>query len=83
MTLLIIASARVEIADYLSAVDNPGFFEGDVTTLNPFRDLLGDRLPDTLDANGCVSPLDGVGIGLKIDTACIAEHPLIEGPCCV
>jgi D-galactarolactone cycloisomerase len=68
---------------YLSAVDNPGYFEGDVTTLNPFRDLLGDRLPYTLDANGCVSPLDGVGIGLKIDTAFIAEHPLIEGPCYV
>jgi L-alanine-DL-glutamate epimerase-like enolase superfamily enzyme len=68
---------------YLAAVDNPGYFEGDVTTLNPFRDLLGDRLPYALDANGCVSPLAGVGIGLKIDTAFIAEHPLIEGPCYV
>lgn len=68
---------------YLAAVDNPGYFEGDVTTLNPFRDLLGDLLPYTLDTQGCVSPLDGVGIGLKIDTAFIAEHPLIEGPCYV
>jgi L-alanine-DL-glutamate epimerase-like enolase superfamily enzyme len=68
---------------YLSAVDNPGYFEGDVTALNPFRDLLGHRLPYSLDAEGCVSPLDGAGIGLKIDTAFIAEHPLIEGPCYV
>jgi D-galactarolactone cycloisomerase len=68
---------------YLSSVDNPGYFEGDVTNLNPFRDLLGDRLPYSLDADGCVSPLEGVGIGLTIDTAFIAEHPLIEGPCYV
>jgi L-alanine-DL-glutamate epimerase-like enolase superfamily enzyme len=68
---------------FLAAVDNPGYFEGDVTTLNPFRDRLGDRLPYALDADGCVSPLDGVGIGLKVDEAFIAEHPLIEGPCYV
>lgn len=68
---------------FLSAVDNPGYFEGDVTVLNPFRDHMGDKLPYTLDANGCVTPLPGVGIGLKIDTAFIAEHPLIDGPCYV
>jgi L-alanine-DL-glutamate epimerase-like enolase superfamily enzyme len=68
---------------YLSAVDNPGYFEGDVTTLNPFRDHAADRLPYTLDANGCVSPLEGTGIGLRVDTAFIAEHPLIDGPCYV
>ena len=68
---------------YLCAVDNPGYFEGDVTTLNPFRDLMADKLPYELDANGCVSPRPGVGIGLKLDLAFIAEHPLIEGPCYV
>ena len=68
---------------YLCAVDNPGYFEGDVTTLNPFRDQLADRLPYSLDEQGCVRPLDGVGLGLKLDTAFIAEHPLIEGPCYV
>jgi D-galactarolactone cycloisomerase len=68
---------------FLAAVDNPGYFEGDVTTLNPFRDRLGDRLPYTLDADGCVQPLDGAGIGLRVDTAFIAEHPLIDGPCYV
>ena len=68
---------------YLCAVDNPGYFEGDVTSLNPFRDHLADRLPYALDADGCVRPHDGVGVGLKIDLDFIAEHPLIEGPCYV
>jgi D-galactarolactone cycloisomerase len=68
---------------FLCAVDNPGYFEGDVTALNPFRDQMADRVPYQLDAQGCVRPLDGVGIGLKIDARFIAEHPLIEGPCYV
>ncbi len=68
---------------FLAAVDNPGYFEGDVTVLNPFRDELADRLPYELDAQGNVQPLPGVGLGLKIDTAFIKAHPLIEGPCYV
>lgn len=68
---------------FLCAVDNPGYFEGDVTSLNPFRDALADRAPYRLDDQGCVRPHEGVGIGLKIDTHFIAEHPLIEGPCYV
>ncbi len=68
---------------FLCAVDNPGYFEGDVTALNPFRDHLADKLPYVLDAAGCVRPHAGVGIGLKIDTQFIAAHPLIEGPCYV
>ena len=68
---------------FLCAVDNPGYFEGDVTTLNPFRDLLADKAPYALDDNGCVAPHDGTGIGLKINLDFIREHPLIEGPCYV
>ena len=68
---------------YLCGVENPGYFEGDVTLLNPFRDHLADKLPYTLDGNGCVRPLEGVGIGLKIDLDFIKEHPLIDGPCYV
>ncbi|MFJ1300036.1 mandelate racemase/muconate lactonizing enzyme family protein [Pseudomonadota bacterium AL_CKDN230030165-1A_HGKHYDSX7] len=68
---------------YLCGIDNPGYFEADVTVLNPFRDELADRLPYELDADGCVRPLDGVGIGLRIDEDFIAKHPLIEGPCYV
>ncbi len=68
---------------YLCGIDNPGYFEGDVTSLNPFRDELADKLPYQLDADGCVAPHEGIGIGLKVDLAFIAEHPLIEGPCYV
>lgn len=68
---------------YLCGVDNPGYFEGDVTALNPFRDQLADKLPYALDAQGCVRPHEGIGIGLKIDLDFIKAHPLIEGPCYV
>lgn len=68
---------------FLCAVDNPGYFEGDVTELNPFRDLLGGRAPYELDAQGCVRPYDDVSCGLKIDEKFLRDHPLIEGPCYV
>lgn len=68
---------------FLCAVDNPGYFEADVTELNPFRDLLAQRAPYELDAQGCVRPYDDVGSGLTIDEAFVREHPLIDGPCYV
>ena len=68
---------------YLCGVDNPGYFEGDVTTLNPFRDHLADKPPYALDEDGCVTPHEGTGIGLVIDLDFIRDHPLIEGPCYV
>ena len=68
---------------YLCGVDNPGYFEGDVTALNPFRDQLADKPPYALDAQGCVRPHEGVSIGLAIDLDFIKAHPLIEGPCYV
>lgn len=68
---------------FLCAVDNAGYFEGDVTALNPFRDRLTDKAPYALDSNGCVTAHDGAGNGLKVDLDFIAEHPLIEGPCYV
>jgi hypothetical protein len=54
-----------------------------VTALNPFRDGLADKLPYALDADGCVRPHEGVGIGLVIDQDFVRDHPLIEGPCYV
>lgn len=66
----------------LSAVDNPGWFEGDVAKHNPFRDeVLG--IPYTLDSSGCVMPLEGPGLGAEIDESFIAAHALIDGPCYV
>lgn len=66
----------------LSAIDNPGLFEGDVTIHNPFRDNLVGT-PYTLDAEGCVRAPSGPGLGISVDEKFIAKHPLIEGPCYV
>lgn len=66
----------------LAAVDNGGYFEGDVAAHNPFRDNLGGT-PYTIDKNGCVEPLDQPGLGLVVDERFLEAHPLIEGPCYV
>jgi L-alanine-DL-glutamate epimerase-like enolase superfamily enzyme len=66
----------------LCAVDNAGYFEGDVTTYNPFRDEMG-ATPYALDANGCVHPLEAPGIGIEVDADFVRAHPLIDGPCYV
>ncbi|AFK60782.1 mandelate racemase/muconate lactonizing protein [Advenella kashmirensis WT001] len=68
---------------YMCAIDNPGYFEADLTAYNPFRDQLTDKPPYVLDAEGCVTAGDGVGIGLVIDEKFVAAHPLIDGPCYV
>lgn len=68
---------------FLCGVDNPGYFEADLTAYNPFRDQLANTLPYVLDKDGCVTAYDDVGIGLKLDQAFIDAHPLIEGPCYV
>jgi len=68
---------------FLSAIDNPGYFEGDVTSLNPFRDEMMDKPAYQLDKDGCVIPYEGIGIGMKINLDFVKAHPLIDGPCYV
>ena len=63
----------------LCAIDNPGYFEADVAIENLFRDRLTSRT-DTLDEGGCVRPPDGPGLGIEVDEAFLAAHPVIEGP---
>lgn len=66
----------------LSAIENRGYFEGDVARHNPFRDEVGG-IPYELDQDGCVQPLEGAGLGLEIDQKFLESHPLIDGPCYV
>ncbi|MGU3496642.1 mandelate racemase/muconate lactonizing enzyme family protein [Xanthobacteraceae bacterium A53D] len=66
----------------LCAVDNPGYFEGDVAHHNPFRDEVCG-LPYTLAPDGTVTTREGPGLGIEVDEAFIAAHPLIDGPCYV
>ena len=44
---------------------------------------MTDKPPCVLDADGCVTVHEGIGIGPAIDTKFIDSHPLIEGPCYV
>jgi D-galactarolactone cycloisomerase len=64
---------------FLAAIDNGGYFEGDVSKDNLFRDQLVSQ-PYKLGSDGCVRPLEGVGLGLEIDETFLAAHPVIEGP---
>ena len=64
----------------LCAIDNPGYFEGDVARHNPFRDeVVGPAY--AIDNNGCVHPQEGPGLGVEINEDFLRAHPLIEGPC--
>lgn len=63
----------------ICAIDNGGYFEADVAKENLFRDHLTTR-PDRLDAQGCVRPPEGPGLGVEVDESFLAAHPLIDGP---
>lgn len=64
---------------FLAAIDNGGYFEGDVSKSNKYRDELVAN-PGEIDSDGSVWPLDRPGLGLEVDEAFIASHPPIEGP---
>ena len=63
----------------LAALDHPGYFEGDVSKNNLFRDVMVNS-PYKVDAKGTVLPLDGPGLGLEVDEDFLLRHPVIEGP---
>jgi L-alanine-DL-glutamate epimerase-like enolase superfamily enzyme len=64
---------------FLCAIDNAGYFEGDVSRGNLFRDeLVGP--PYQVGTDGCVRPLEKPGLGLEVNEAFLAAHPVIEGP---
>jgi D-galactarolactone cycloisomerase len=63
----------------LASIDNGGYFEGDVSTNNLFRDELVST-PYELGSDGCVRPLDKPGIGVEIDENFLKKHPVIDGP---
>lgn len=64
---------------FLAAIDNGGYFEGDVSKANRFRDALVST-PYSVDKEGCVLPLEAPGIGIEVDERFLAKHPVIEGP---
>ena len=64
---------------FLAAIDNGGYFEGDVSRSNKFRDELVSN-PGEIDRDGNVWPLEAPGLGLEVDEAFLSAHPPIEGP---
>ena len=66
----------------LSAIDNPGFFEADVSHTNLFRTELGDH-DFAVDAEGCLWAPDRPGLGIEVNEDFVRAHPLVEGPCYV
>jgi L-alanine-DL-glutamate epimerase-like enolase superfamily enzyme len=64
---------------FLASIDNGGYFEADVSTDNPFRDVLV-ATPFRIGSDGCVRPLEAPGLGVSVDEKFLAAHPVIEGP---
>lgn len=64
---------------FLCAIDNGGYFEGDVSKANKFRDELVST-PYEVDKDGNVWPLDKPGLGLEVNEEFLEKHPAIEGP---
>ena len=64
---------------FLAAIDNGGYFEGDVSKGNKFRDELCSK-PYEVDRDGNVWPIDRPGLGLEVDEKFLLKHPAIEGP---
>jgi L-alanine-DL-glutamate epimerase-like enolase superfamily enzyme len=63
----------------LSAIDNAGYFEADVTPEPEFREQLTSR-PYEVSAQGTVTATNTPGIGVHVDEDFIIEHPYIPGP---
>jgi L-alanine-DL-glutamate epimerase-like enolase superfamily enzyme len=63
----------------LAAIDNGGYFEGDVSRNNLFRDELTSS-PYQVDRDGNVRPLEAPGIGVAVNEDFLEKHPPIEGP---
>jgi len=64
---------------FLAAIENGGYFEGDASKKNLFRDELVSK-PYTLGKDGCVRPLEEPGLGVEVSERFLAKHPVIEGP---
>jgi D-galactarolactone cycloisomerase len=63
----------------LAAIDNGGYFEGDVSRNNLFRDELTSS-PYRVDRDGNVRPLEAPGIGVEVNEEFLTKHPPIERP---
>lgn len=64
---------------FLTAIENGGYFEADISKNNLFREKLVST-PYRIDKDGNVAPLEAPGIGVEVDEGFLIAHPVIEGP---
>ncbi|MCS4505876.1 mandelate racemase/muconate lactonizing enzyme family protein [Arhodomonas aquaeolei] len=64
---------------FLAAQEGDGYFEGDASLRNRFRDEMVTS-PFSIGADGCVRPLEAPGIGVMVNEEFLAAHPPIPGP---
>jgi L-alanine-DL-glutamate epimerase-like enolase superfamily enzyme len=62
----------------LAAIENAGYFEGDISEPNPFRNKLVSQ-PYTVAQDGTVRPLEAPGIGVDVDEGFMRAHPFEDG----
>ena len=63
---------------FLTATENAGYFEADVSKFNPMRDMFGRTFE--IGPDGCVEPSDAPGIGIEVDESVFEQYPPIDGP---
>ena len=63
----------------LASVDNPGYFEADLSIYNPIRDEMCSWQAE-VGADGMIAPPEGPGLGVEIDESMLARFPVIDGP---
>lgn len=63
----------------LCAIDNPGYFEADISRANKFR-MSCAACPWRIHPDGTVRPNEAPGIGVEVNEAFLKAHPAIEGP---
>jgi L-alanine-DL-glutamate epimerase-like enolase superfamily enzyme len=64
---------------FLSAIENAGYFEADCSLNNPLRDELIDP-PIRVGADGTITPSEKPGIGVDVNEDMILHYPGTEGP---
>lgn len=62
----------------MCAIDNAGYFEGDCSWDNPFRDQLIDP-PIRIASDGTVAPNEGPGLGVTVDEDMLRHYPGVQG----
>ncbi len=64
---------------FLCAIANPGYFEADISAINPFRNELCSP-GFTAHDDGTVQPLDRPGLGVDVDEGLIEKFVGVAGP---